>query len=279
LPADRPLRGGRVLVFRHPLAVRLTHWVNLACVAVLLASGLQILCAHPAFYWGEASRFAAPWAGVEVRTLADGSLRGEAFLMGARFDATGWLGVVLGADGALIQRPVPSWATLPAELDLGAGRRWHFFFAWLLAANGAVWLLAGLAGGRLPRAFVPSRAELAGLPRSLLDHLRLRFDHGEAARAYNVLQKLAYLAVALVLLPGMIVTGLAMSPTLDAWAPLLPSLLGGRQSARTLHFLFASGVVAFVLVHVAMVLAAGPINQMRAMVTGWFVIRPGKEAR
>lgn len=279
MPADRPLKGGRLLVFRHPLAVRLNHWINLACVLVLLASGLQILCAHPAFYWGEASRFDRPWAGVETRTGADGSPRGEAFLAGLRFDSTGLLGVSRGADGSLVERAVPSWATLPAELDLGAGRRWHVFFAWLLAANGAVYLIAGLAGGRLLRTLIPGRAELAAIGRTLADHLRLRFDHGEAARRYNVIQKLTYLAVVLVLAPGMVVTGLAMSPTMDAWAPLLTPLLGGRQSARSLHFIFASGLVGFAVVHVAMVIAAGPVNEMRSMITGWFVIRTGGKSR
>jgi thiosulfate reductase cytochrome b subunit len=177
-----------------------------------------------------------------------------------------------------VQRAIPGWATLPAQLDLGAGRRWHFFFAWALAANGAAYLGTSLLGGRFRRDLLPTRHDLKGLGRSVLDHLRLRFDHGAAARRYNVLQKLTYLAVVLGLLPGMIVTGMAMSPTLDAWAPALPALLGGRQSARTLHFLFASGLLLFAVVHIAMVLAAGPINEMRSMITGWFRIRPEEAA-
>jgi thiosulfate reductase cytochrome b subunit len=247
LPADRPLTGGRLLVHRHGLAVRLWHWLNLASLVVLLLSGPQILCSHPAFYWGEASRFARPFLQV---------------------------GALAGVDGQPPPRAFPAWLTLPGELDLGAGRRWHFFFAWLFAVNGAVYLAAGLIGGRLRREMAPSREQMAHIGRAILDHARLRFPHGDEARRYNVLQKLTYLPVVLGLLPLMVLTGLAMSPTIDAAVPLLPTLLGGRQSARTLHFLSASGLVAFAAVHVAMVILAGPINEMRSMITGWFVIRP-----
>lgn len=244
---DKPLAGGALLIHRHPLTVRLWHWINLAAMTVLLLSGLQILCAHPAFYWGETARFAHP------------------FLQ---------LGAMDGVAGQPPARAVPAWLTLPGELDLGAGRRWHFFFAWLFAVNGALYLALGLVGGRLGREMVPSRAQMAHIGRAILDHARLRFPHGDEARRYNVLQKLAYLPVVFGLLPLMVLTGLAMSPTLDAAWPLLPTLLGGRQSARTLHFLSASGLVAFAAVHVAMVILAGPINEMRSMITGWFVIRP-----
>ena len=121
---------------------------------------------------------------------------------------------------------------------------------------------------------LPTRAQLAHIGASILDHIRLRFPHGEEARQYNVLQKLVYLPVVFILLPLMILTGLTMSPAIDARFHLLSILLGGRQSARTLHFLSASALVLFALVHVVMVFAAGPINEMRSMITGWFVIKP-----
>jgi thiosulfate reductase cytochrome b subunit len=117
----------------------------------------------------------------------------------------------------------------------------------------------------------PSLADLRRFGGSLWDHLRLRFAHDDPG--YNVLQKLAYAAVIFGLLPLMLLTGLVMSPAVYARLPLLGDLLGGRQSARTLHFLAASGLVSFVAVHLAMVVAAGPVNEMRSMITGWFVIR------
>jgi thiosulfate reductase cytochrome b subunit len=277
MPGDRPRTGGGALVYRHGLVVRLTHWVNVASMVMLLLSGLQILCAHPAFYWGDTSTFARPLAAVTTSTRDDGATRGALAIAGARFDTTGLLGVSKNADGSASERAFPAWLTLPAELDLGAGRRWHFFFAWLFAANGALYLGTGLITQRLRRTLIPSRADLAGLGHTALDHLRLRFPRGEAARDYNGLQKLAYLAVVLGLAPLMLATGLAMSPTIDAWVPALPGLFGGRQSARTIHFLAASALVLFALTHLVMVLLSGPLNEMRSMTTGWFAIRPEKE--
>ena len=61
--------------------------------------------------------------------------------------------------------------------------------------------------------------------------------------------------------------------------PALPALFGGRQSARLIHFLAATGLVAFFVVHVVMVVLAGPLNELRSMITGWFVIRPADERR
>ncbi|HWA61255.1 MAG TPA: cytochrome b/b6 domain-containing protein [Caulobacteraceae bacterium] len=276
---DRPAKGGGTLVYRHSVVVRLAHWVNLACLVLLLLSGLQILCAHPAFYWGEASDLGRPLAAVSAVTTDAGAARGVLTLGGARFDTTGLLGVSTGADGAAIQRAFPAWATLPAELDLGAGRRWHFFVAWVFVANGVLYLGSGLVTGRLKRTLVPRLVQLRELGRTALDHLRLKFPRGEAAREYNGLQKLTYLAVVLGLLPLMLATGLSMSPTVDAWLPALPALLGGRQSARTIHFAAASTLVLFAAVHVAMVLLSGPINEVRSMITGWFRLDPERTPR
>jgi thiosulfate reductase cytochrome b subunit len=124
---------------------------------------------------------------------------------------------------------------------------------------------------------VPSRAEISlrHIGRDFLDHLRLRFPVGEAAKRYNVLQKLAYLGVIFVLAPMMLGTGLTMSPGLDSAFPWLLDLFGGRQSARTLHFLTASVIVLFILVHLSMVILAGPANELRSMITGRFVVPPG----
>jgi thiosulfate reductase cytochrome b subunit len=274
MPADKPLKGGRTLIYRHPLLVRLTHWVNLASMVVLLLSGLQILEAHPGLYWGQSARFARPFASITARMADNGESRGALYVAGTTFDTTGFLGVSKGPDGAQGERTFPTWLTLPSYRDLGEGRRWHFFFAWLFVLNGALYLISGLVSRRLPREMLPTRAQLAHIGASILDHIRLRFPHGEDARQYNVLQKLVYLPVVFILLPLMILTGLTMSPAIDARFHLLSILLGGRQSARTLHFLSASALVLFALVHVVMVFAAGPINEMRSMITGWFVIKP-----
>jgi thiosulfate reductase cytochrome b subunit len=274
--ADKPLKGGRLLVYRHPALLRVTHWVNAVSLAVLLLSGLQILCAHPAFYWGETARFAHPIASIINSQADNGDARGALDVGGVRLDTTGILGVSKASDGQMQARAFPHWITLPAELDLGAGRRWHFFFAWLFVFNGGVYLAQGTLTGRLARELVPTRDQLAHIGPALVDHLRLRFARGEEARHYSVLQKLAYLPVVFGLMPLMLLTGLCMSPAIDARFQILTVLMGGRQSARTLHFLSASGILLFVVVHLAMVVAAGPINELRSMITGWFVIKPDR---
>jgi thiosulfate reductase cytochrome b subunit len=103
-------------------------------------------------------------------------------------------------------------------------------------------------------------------------HARLQFPKGEEAARYHVLQKLSYIGVIFVLLPLMVATGLTMSPGINAGAPWLLDLFGGRQSARSIHFIAAFALVAFFLVHMAMVLLAGPINEVRSMLTGWFTL-------
>lgn len=268
-----------LLVYRHALATRVTHWINVLCVAVLLLSGLQIFNAHPALYWGQAG--ADPEKAVlEMGADASASEAPTGFVrLGAhRFNTTGFLGISRAADGEMIERGFPAWATLPSWRDLALGRRWHFFFAWIFVANLLAYFAAGLANGHLWRDLLPSFKELRpkALLRDAVDHLKLRFASGERPRRYNPLQKLAYLAVVLVLLPAMVLTGLAMSPGIDAAFPWLPGAFGGRQSARTIHFISASLIVFFIAVHLAMVLLAGPWNELRAMITGRFAI--SKEA-
>jgi len=102
--------------------------------------------------------------------------------------------------------------------------------------NGLAYLIWSLASGHLRRDLTPSGQELKHIGPSIWEHARLKFPKGEEAKRYNVLQKLTYLFVALVLLPLMLLTGLTMSPGMDAAFPFLLDLLGGRQTARTIHF-------------------------------------------
>jgi len=268
-----------LLISRHSLMIRVTHWINLACVIVLLMSGLQIFNAHPALYWGDAGADPAQaWLEIGARELQD-EAAGFTRVGGFSFDSTGILGLSRSINGTASERAFPRWLTLPSWRDLSLGRRWHFFFAWLFVANLTVYLLASILSGHLRRDLLPSRGELRprALLRDIADHLRLKFPRGEAARHYNPLQKFSYLVVALLLLPVMVLTGLSMSPGMDAIAPWLVDIFGGRQSARTIHFLAASLIVLFVLIHVAMVIIAGPINELRSMITGKFAIFVGSD--
>lgn len=265
------VRPRKVLVRRHSGVTRLTHWINVLAISLLLMSGLQIFNAHPALYWGQTSTFARPWVAMDAHETPAGEFKGVTRIGGARFDTTGVLGFS-GEPGE--PRGFPAWATVPSYRDLASGRRWHFFFAWLFVINGLVYLAVSLIGGHLKRDLWPTRAQLrpGHIAHEIRTHALLRFPKGEEARVYNVLQKLSYLAVILVLLPLMLLTGLSMSPGFNAAAPWLLDVFGGRQSARTIHFLSASLIVLFVLVHVVMVLASGVWNNIRAMITGRYAI-------
>jgi thiosulfate reductase cytochrome b subunit len=253
---------------RHSGLLRITHWVNALCFLLLLMSGLQIFNAHPALYVGNRSNFDHPVLAIQARPTESGVV-GEAVILGHAFDTTGVLGVS-SEGGEISQRAFPSWITIPSEEDLSTGRRWHFFFAWLLLLNGLVYLAWGVASRHFGRDLLPSRAELSHIGREVLEHLRLRFPRGEAAKRYNVLQQLAYLLVIFVLFPLMILTGLTMSPGIDSAVPQLLTIFGGRQTARLIHFVSASGLTLFIVVHLVLVLVSGVWNNLRSMVTGWY---------
>jgi thiosulfate reductase cytochrome b subunit len=261
----------RQWVFRHPLIIRVAHWINVLCMAVLLMSGLQIFNAHPALYWGAASRFDHPWAVIGADTDTKPG-RGVTTVAGRSFTTTGVLGLSSDGSGEQTERGFPRWSTLPADQDLATGRRWHFFFAWLFVINGALYLLYGLVSGQFRARYVPTGGQLRHIGASIKEHLLLRFGEGDDARRYNVIQKLTYLVVVVGLVPAQILAGLAMSPAMNSAAPWLLTLFGGRQSARTIHFIIATLLVLFVLVHVLLVVLSGPWNNMRGMISGWYVV-------
>lgn len=252
-------------VRRHRLSTRVWHWVNAVVLTVMLMSGLMIFNAHPRLYWG------AYGANLDPAWLEIGTAEGRGFLRvgETRLDTTGVLGVSTQA-GRLQAIAFPGWATIPSTYDLALARRWHLSFAWALALGLAAYAVASLANGHLWRDLRPRPAELS--PRHLwaevAAHARLRFPTGEAARSYNTLQKLAYLVVLLLLLPTMVLSGLAMSPAMNATWPWLLELFAGRQSARSVHFITTWLIVGFVVVHLLMVLLAGPVNEVRSMITG-----------
>ena len=255
---SRAPRGGDV-VYRHRLATRLWHWLNALCVFVMLMSGLMIFNAHPHLYWG---KFGAnpdhSWL-----DILPGHLRVGPFMI----PTPGLLGVT-PPGGRFVA--FPPLVTIPSHYDLAGAREWHFAFAWLLVVPGLFYWAWGFARRHIQRDLAPTLDELrpSHLAHDIAQHARLRFPTGEAARHYNILQKLAYCAVLFVLLPGVVLTGLTMSPGMDAAWPWLLELFGGRSSARSIHFLCATGLALFILVHLIMVVLAGPINEVRSMITG-----------
>jgi thiosulfate reductase cytochrome b subunit len=258
--------------YRHRLPVRIMHWTNVICLFILLMSGLQIFIAHPALYWGMDSSFSKPSLSLAAKPGPGGQLRGETQIGKLHFDTTGYLGVSKNMKGELAKRAFPMWATIPGPRNLAEGRRWHFFFAWLFVINGLAYWLWSWRAKHLSQDLLPTRGDWRGIGKSIWDHMRFKHPTGVEATRYNVLQKLAYLAVIFVFAPGIVLMGLAMSPHMDSVLGWMVDLVGGRQSARTWHFIIAFAFVAFILIHVFMVLVSGPINQIRSMITGRYRI-------
>ena len=262
-----------MLVFRHSAWVRVTHWVWVVALTIMFMSGLQIFNAHPSLNFGNFTTFDPSATGPNrlILNIDNNDTKGITQVLGHTFDTTGVLGVSNTANGPAA-RGFPSWLTLPAEQDLADGRRWHFLFAWVLVINAAVYLVYGILSGHIMRDILPRLREFGALPRDIVTHLRLRFSHGPDAPQYNILQKLAYATIMFVVLPVLVLAGLEMSPRVDAALPWLRDVFGGRQSARTIHFLMAWTLVAFVVVHVVMVIVSGLFNNVRSMITGRYAV-------
>ncbi len=259
--------------YRHTLPVRIMHWSNALFLVILFMSGLNIFEAHQALYWGHSSyRGVPPIFEIGARQNDKGEVSGFTRIFGHNFDTTGFLGVSQGAEGESTEQAFPSWLTIPDSRWLAMARRWHFFFAWLLVANGIAFVGYSIGSSHLRKDLLPTGRDVRSIGRSIIDHLRFHHESGEAAKHYNILQKGAYLGVIFFLLPLMILMGLGMSPALDALRPGWVDIFFGRQSMRTLHFVLALTLVLFAAVHIFEVIVTGLWNNLRSMITGYFKI-------
>jgi thiosulfate reductase cytochrome b subunit len=257
------------LYYRHKLPIRVMHWINVIALTILLMSGLNIFSAHPALYWGQSSyNGRAPILQIGSATDANDNIVGMTRVFGHSFVTTGVLGASKGSDGELMDRAFPSWLTIPNGRWLSMARQWHLFFAWLFVINGLCYVAYSIISRHLSRDLAPTGGELRSIGQSVVDHVHFRHPSGEDSKRYNVLQKIAYLIVIFVLLPLVILMGLAMSPGFDTVWPGWVDIFGGRQSARTIHFTVAWLLVAFVLIHVFEVIITGVWNNLRSMITG-----------
>ncbi len=228
---DRDVPPGTV-IHRHAIGTRLWHWVNAVAIFVLLGSGLGISNAHPRLYWGR---------------------------YGANFDPA-WLELPR----------FPAWITIPAGYNLAISRRWHLAFALVLGFALLGYMVWSLVNRHFARDLRIRRRELsaAHLQADLRAHWNFRFHDPERPRQYNIFQKLSYVAIIFVALPLAILTGIALSPGMNAAWPWVLDVFGGRQSARSVHFIAATAIALFTVVHLALVILAGPLNEVRSMVTG-----------
>jgi thiosulfate reductase cytochrome b subunit len=223
---------------RHSALVRVTHWIVTLCFIALLVSGIEVVISHPRFYWGET-----------------GSVLTQPLFK-----------LPIPSSRALV--PTGYGYVLPDQN--GWSRALHFQAAWVLVLTGLLYLISGFFTGHLRENLLPGKADLSWqvLSTSIADHLRFKRPSEAEDWSYNVLQRLAYLFVIFVLFPLVIWTGLAMSLAFVSAFPATVTLLGGQQSARTIHFFVSLSLVFFLLVHIVMVWFAGFRSRMRAMITG-----------
>ncbi|UJW87070.1 cytochrome b/b6 domain-containing protein [Devosia sp. SL43] len=261
------------LIYRQSIWTRVTHWIWAICLFFLLLTGLQIFNAHPALYIGQQSGFEFENAILEIGAInTDAGPRAQTTIFGQTIDTTA---IGLGMSGSA-ERPTftafPGSVTIPSYRDLGTGRVVHFFFGWIFVGTMFIWFLASFINGHIRRDIIVRPKDVAGVPKDVVDHATLRFHHG---RTYGPLQRIAYFGVFFVLFPLIVATGLTMSPGINAIAPWMLDIFGGRQTARTIHFIVMLLLVGFFIIHIIMVLAAGPINELRSMITGWYRASPG----
>ena len=248
------VHGPTISKASHAPWIRLAHWIIAASVLTLVFSGFEILMVHPRLYWGKAGNDLTP-ALFELP-------------ISRNYKHGGWAPPLTFFAGA---RPVVSAArTYDIFNQNGWGRSLHFLAAWFLVVPGLMYLVAGLASGHLKRHLTPRFRELAPLLlwRDIVAHTRLPMPRARGGPPYGLLQKLSYAGVLFVVLPLMVLTGLAMSPAVTAAYPRLLDLFGGSQSARTIHFFVFAVLVLFLLVHVAMVALTGFKRQISAMTFG-----------
>lgn len=255
-------------VYRHRLPVRIGHWLNVPFLIILIMSGLQIFNAHPALYWGDRSDRDQPLLSIRPVQTERGEIEGVTTILGHQFDPTGVLGY---SDG--MRRAFPAWATIPSAKWLAMGRQWHLFFAWLFVINGLIFTAYAFASRHITRDLAPTGKDWRGIGKSVKDHLFLRHPTSEEAKRYNVLQKLAYAGILFIVAPVIVLTGLAMSPTIDTAFPWLLTIFGGRQAARAIHFVACFSFVGFIIIHILQVILTGFFNNIRSMVTGWFIVK------
>jgi thiosulfate reductase cytochrome b subunit len=270
-PSATRAEGGPV-VRRHSIAVRATHWLSALALLVLIASGLQIFNAAPYLDASDKSNPAHRVLAFGSDSAGGGKPHGVVVVFGHAFSTGHLFGYTDNGQGDLAERAFPGWMTLPGYQDLAGGRLWHFFFAYVFVLCGIVYIVAGLLRRDLGD-IVLRPADLPKLWPMQAYYLRLRRDpppHGK----YNPLQKLAYTFVLFVFSPLIVLSGLALSPGVDAIAGPLTSAFGGRQFARLWHFVFMLALIGFIGVHLVLVASTGVVNNLRSMILGTYRLGP-----
>jgi thiosulfate reductase cytochrome b subunit len=244
VPSSAPAVPATRITSRHSTLVRVTHWITTLCFFALLISGFEIVISHPRFYWGETGNvLTTPLFQLPIPASRNLVQTGYGYVLP---DQNGW------------------------------SRYLHFQAAWVAVFTGLLYVISMLFTGHLRKDLLPDKADRSwrSFSTTIASHLRFARPSEEEAWSYNLLQRLSYLLVVFVLFPLVIWSGLAMSLAFVSAFPLTVTLLGGEQSARTIHFFVSLFLLLFVLVHVVMIFLAGFRSRMRAMITGRPVAGP-----
>jgi thiosulfate reductase cytochrome b subunit len=266
---ETPVSGEKI--YRHSIAARVTHWFWTLAMFVLVMSGLQIFNAAPYLDASDKSNPAKRVLAFDAHQGPDGKQVGTTTVLGATFTTTHVLGYTDDGQGGETARAFPGAVTLPAVQDLADGRVWHLFFGWVLTISIVTYLIAAFVRKDL-RELILRPSDLPKLLPMQLYYFRLRKEpppHGK----YNPLQKAAYTAVLFGFIPLIVLTGLALSPGIDAMTGPLIWILGGRQFARTWHFTLMSILIAYFVIHMVLVFSTGPWNNIKSMITGWYRLK------
>jgi thiosulfate reductase cytochrome b subunit len=267
-PATTRTSEPGTVVYRHSITTRLTHWVAFVSILVLVMSGLQIFNAAPYLDASDKSDPAHRVLAFDGQDAPGGGSIGTTTIFGHAFTTTHWFGYTDDGQGSEAVRAFPGWITFPGYQDLAGGRSWHFFFAWVMVLAGVAYFAAGAIRKDLAL-LILRPSDVPKLWPMQAYYLKLRKeppDHGK----YNPLQKAGYTLVLFVLAPFVVITGLALAPGFDAIAQPIVTLLGGRQFARTWHFVSMLLLVGFFFGHVFLVASTGLFNNMRSMITGTY---------
>ena len=238
VPSSAPAVPAPQVTSRHSTLVRVTHWITTLCFFALLVSGFEIVISHPRFYWGETGNvLTTPLFQLPIPASRNLVQTGYGYVLP---DQNGW------------------------------SRYLHFQAAWVAVFTGLLYVISMLFTGHLRKDLLPDKSDRSwrSFSTTIASHLRFARPSEEEAWSYNLLQRLSYLFVIFVLFPLVIWSGLAMSLAFVSAFPLTVTLLGGEQSARTIHFFVSLFLLLFVLVHVVMIFLAGFRRRMRAMITG-----------
>jgi sulfoxide reductase catalytic subunit YedY len=229
-----------------PVWLRVSHFINLLFIGLLIRSGLQILGAHPRLYWNDGCKPESAWLSLTRRKIPKDKL-------------------YTSMDDEV---PVSPILALPGKDNLGLGRHWHFFSVIFWVLNGVIYVVLLFATGEWSRLLPTSWDIVPHAWNTLLTYLTFHIPPASDFRPYDPLQQLAYAGVVFLLGPLMLLTGAAMSPAIEARFPWYIKIFGGRQVARSLHFLSLLAFIAFILVHTALVLIVHFADNIRNIVLG-----------